>query len=89
MTAHSAPAIDHVTVTVNGEPRALPAGTTLRQLISDITGHALGADGSREDGGRLGIAAADAGVVVPRSRWNTHMLAPSAEIEVVTAVQGG
>ncbi len=57
------------TVRVNGEERELPAGTTLLPLIAALTGHDLRDDGSRADGGRLGVAAAIGGAVVPRSRW--------------------
>lgn len=89
MTSLSSSAADTIAVIVNGEPRTIPASTTLRDLITDITGHALNADGSRHDGGRLGVAAAVDSAVVPRSRWASHQLVSETDIEIVTAVQGG
>ena len=63
--------------------------STLLELITAVTGHALRADGSRDDGGKLGVAAAVGGVVVPRSQWGARTLLAGDEVEVVTAVQGG
>ncbi|MFK4853056.1 sulfur carrier protein ThiS [Microbacterium sp. ZW T6_19] len=77
------------TVRLNGADREVAAGSTLRDLVSDLTGHVLRDDGSRVDGGRLGIAAALGGAVVPRSRWAVCTVADGDEVEIVTAVQGG
>lgn len=78
------------TVHVNGEERTLVGeAPTLRDLVDAVTGHELGPDGSRLDGGRLGFAAAVGGDVVPRGRWSTRVLAQGDEVEIVTAVQGG
>ncbi|GAT72355.1 thiamin biosynthesis ThiS [Microbacterium sp. HM58-2] len=77
------------TVRLNGADHEVPAGSTLLDLVADLTGHALRADGSRADGGRLGVAAAVGGTVVPRGRWAARDIAPGDEIEIVTAVQGG
>ena len=77
------------TVRLNGADHEVVAGTTMLDLVAGLTGHALRADGSRADGGRLGVAAAVGGVVVPRGRWSVRALAEGEEIEIVTAVQGG
>lgn len=66
-----------VAVRLNGEPRALPAGWTVRDLLVD-----LGAD-------RPGVAVAVDGRVVPRSSHAERTLADGAVIEVIRAVGGG
>jgi sulfur carrier protein len=65
-----------MTVTVNGEPRQVPPGTSLAQVVAGLT--------SQE----TGIAAAVNGEVVPRTRWSAA-LHDADQVEVVTAVQGG
>lgn len=77
------------TVLLNGTDHDVAAGSTLLDLVADLTGHALRDDGTRADGGRLGVAAAVGGAVVPRGRWGTRDVAAGDEIEIVTAVQGG
>jgi sulfur carrier protein len=64
-------------VTVNGEARRVPAGTTLAGLVAAVTGLPAG------------VAAAVNGEVVPRSAWPAAVLADGDQVEVVTAVQGG
>ena len=64
-------------VTVNGEPRQVPAGTTLDQVVAAVTGQAAG------------VAAAVNGEVVPRGSWAGVPLGEGDRVEVVTAVQGG
>ena len=64
-------------VTVNGDNRELPPGTTLADLIAQVTASARG------------IAAAVDGEVVPRRAWPDTPLADGSVVEVVTAVQGG
>jgi sulfur carrier protein len=66
-----------MTVTVNGDPRELPAGTTLADLVTALVPSAKG------------VAAAVDGAVVPRRAWPDTPLADGTVIEVVTAVQGG
>jgi sulfur carrier protein len=66
-----------VQVTVNGEPRQLPAGMTVGQLVTAVTGLAAG------------VAAAVNGEVVPRRYWPGTLLQDGDRVEVVTAVQGG
>ncbi len=78
------------TVHVNGEVHALEGDApTLLDLVGAVTGHELAANGSRSDGGRLPIAAAVGGEVVPRGSWCAHLLAQGDDVEIVTAVQGG
>ena len=64
-------------VTINGEPREVPLGTTVDQLVRQVT------DQER------GIAAALNGEVVPRRAWPATPLADRDQVEIVTAVQGG
>jgi sulfur carrier protein len=66
-----------IRVTVNGEPREVPAGTTVAQAVAAVTGLASG------------VAAAVNGEVVPRRTWPGTPLADGDRVEVVTAVQGG
>jgi len=66
-----------MTVTVNGEPRDLAPGATLADIVSQVTQSAKG------------IAAAVDGEVVPRRAWRSTQLADGAQVEIVTAVQGG
>jgi sulfur carrier protein len=66
-----------VRVTVNGEPREIPAGTTVGHVVATVTGLATG------------VAAAVNGEVVPRRSWDGTPLRDGDRVEVVTAVQGG
>jgi sulfur carrier protein len=66
-----------MTVTVNGASREVPAGTTVEQLVAQVTD------------APSGVAAAVNGDVLPRRAWANTPLADRDEIEVVTAVQGG
>jgi sulfur carrier protein len=66
-----------MTLTVNGDPRELPRGTTLADLVTQLVPHAQG------------VAAAVNGEVVPRRAWPETPLADGSVVEVVTAVQGG
>jgi sulfur carrier protein len=66
-----------VIVTLNGEPREVPAGTTLAQVVGLLTDQ------------RTGVAAALNGEVLPRRTWVGTPLADRDQVEVVTAVQGG
>jgi sulfur carrier protein len=66
-----------MTVTVNGEPRDLAPGVTLADVVSQVTESAKG------------VAAALNGEVVPRRAWPDTPLADGAQVEIVTAVQGG
>ncbi|MCE4027908.1 sulfur carrier protein ThiS [Microbacterium sp. Au-Mic1] len=77
------------TIRLNGARHDVAAGSSLLDLVAQLTGRELRTDGTRVDGGRLGVAAAIAGSVVPRGGWALRTLADGDEVEVVTAVQGG
>lgn len=66
-----------ITVRVNGEQSQFPAGATVADVVSRLTG------------APQGIAVALDGTVVPRARWAGTALKAGADIEVLTAVQGG
>jgi len=66
-----------MTVTINGESREVPPGTTVEQLVRQVTDQ------------QTGIAAALNGEVVPRRAWPATPLADRDQVDVVTAVQGG
>jgi sulfur carrier protein len=66
-----------VSVTINGEPRDVQAGTSVAQLIKVVTDQ------------DKGIAVAVNGEVMPRREWPAAALADRDQVEVVTAVQGG
>jgi sulfur carrier protein len=66
-----------VNVTLNGEPREVPPGTTVAQLVGQLTDQTAG------------VAAAVNGEVLPRRAWAGTPLADRDQVEVVTAVQGG
>jgi sulfur carrier protein len=66
-----------MTVTVNGDQRELAAGTTLAEVVAQLTESPKG------------VAAAVDGTVVPRRAWPGTVLAAGSLVEVVTAVQGG
>jgi len=67
-----------VKLRVNGGEQELAAGTTLVQLVRELTG-----------GTQNGIAVALDGEVVPRQRWEGTTLADGQVVEVLHAVQGG
>ncbi|APY88740.1 thiamine biosynthesis protein ThiS [Streptomyces alfalfae] len=64
-------------VSVNGEVRDVPSGTTLDALVATLTT------------AHSGVAAALNETVVPRARWSSTALAAGDRVEVLTAVQGG
>ena len=66
-----------VPVTLNGEPRDLPDGSTVAQAVAELTA------------APSGVAAAVNGEVVPRGSWAVTALRDGDRVEVVTAVQGG
>jgi sulfur carrier protein len=66
-----------VTISVNGEPRQIAAGTALDALVRRLTA------------APRGVAAAVNETVVPRAQWATTALAEGDRVEVLTAVQGG
>jgi sulfur carrier protein len=67
-------------ITVNGAPNGLvQPGTTVRAML-DLLGI---------DAAARGVAVAVDGEVVPRAEWANAALADAAQVEVLTAVQGG
>ncbi|MEV6315100.1 sulfur carrier protein ThiS [Streptomyces sp. NPDC051776] len=66
-----------MTVSVNGEPRDVPAGTTLDEVVATLTT------------APSGVAAALNETVVPRGQWAGTPLGDGDRVEVLTAVQGG
>lgn len=66
-----------MTLTVNGEPKTVPEGLTLAQLVRD-----LGLE-------RNPIAVELNRRVVPRDRHGETRLAPGDRLEIVTLVGGG
>lgn len=76
-------------ITVNGAGRSVTSGTSVADLVSELTGRSIASDGHATDGTRLGVAVARNAAVVPRSRWSSTPLAAGDDIEIVTAVQGG
>ncbi|GAB2464545.1 sulfur carrier protein ThiS [Jatrophihabitans fulvus] len=66
-----------MTITLNGAPYELAGTTTIAELIERVTGASRGS------------AAVVAGEIVPRSQWSTTTLAEGAQVEIVTATQGG
>ena len=66
-----------MTLTVNGEPKSVPEGLTLDQLVRD-----LGLE-------RNPIAVELNRQVVPRDRHGETRLAPGDRLEIVTLVGGG
>ncbi len=66
-----------MTIQLNGKNREVADGLTLGALILDETGS-----------GRGSAAVLD-GAVVPRSEWDDTVLVAGADVEIITAVQGG
>lgn len=66
-----------IELTVNDEPRRLPAGTNLGRLVDEI------------GCGRRGVAVAVNEEVVPRSAWDTTPLDAGDRVEILRAAQGG
>ena len=62
---------------VNGEPWQLPTGTTVADVVARLSAEPRG------------IAVALDGSVVPRTNWAATPVPAGAQIEVLTAVQGG
>ena len=68
-----------MTIQLNGEPRAIEPGTTVRALL----------DALDVPGGARGVAVAVDAEVVPRGEWETTTLDDGAQVEVLRAIQGG
>jgi sulfur carrier protein len=66
-----------VPVRVNGQAREVPSGTTLAQVVAELSA------------APTGVAAAVNETVVPRGAWAATALAADDRVEILTAVQGG
>ncbi|HLP97918.1 MAG TPA: sulfur carrier protein ThiS [Sideroxyarcus sp.] len=66
-----------INISINGEPRQFPSGTTVTTLIE-----AMGLTGKR-------IALERNGEIVPRSIFTTQQLSDGDKMEIVVAVGGG
>ena len=66
-----------IAVTVNGDERHLPPGSTVADLTAELPGS-----------GR-GTAVARNGEVVPRSQWSGTRLDNGDRVEILQAAQGG
>ena len=66
-----------VKVIVNGQPREVPEGTSVAELVSSVAPAVSG------------VAAALNDEVVRRSDWEATTLRDADRLEVLTAVQGG
>ncbi len=64
-------------ITLNGEPRALAAPTTITQLLQ------------AESLAERRVAVEVNGAIVPRSRHDAHSLADGDKVEIVHALGGG
>jgi sulfur carrier protein len=64
-------------VVINGEPRAVPEGTTVARALAEL------------DLPERGIAVAVDREVIPRGEWARTTLGDGSRLEVVRAVQGG
>ena len=73
------PAATSVSVSVNGEPHQIPDGLTVPDLLRHV-----GLDPERS-----GIAVALGGAVVRRADWPATPVEDGADIEIITATQGG
>ena len=68
-----------MTVSVNGEPRAVAAGCNLKELLIAL----------RLDPARFGIAAAINSLLIERESWAETILKENDSIEIIRAFQGG
>lgn len=66
-----------LTVTLNGEPRALPAGSTVASLVRDL--------GLRADR----VAVEMNRTIVSREAWESTQIPAAANLELVQFVGGG
>lgn len=66
-----------MTITVNGEVRSIADDSSVAALMRQLAAHTRG------------VAVAVDGRVVPRSTWDDTVLREGADVEVLTAVQGG
>ena len=67
------------TLRINGEPREVPDGLTVDQLLTHLG----------RDPGQPGVAVAVDERVVRRAAWPETPVADGARVEIITAAQGG
>jgi len=78
MDANGAPeAVPEIEVRVNGRALALPADTTVAELVA------------RMAAGTPMVAVERNGEIVPRDRWGESAVAAADQYEIVRFVQGG
>ncbi|WP_024477252.1 sulfur carrier protein ThiS [Arthrobacter sp. CAL618] len=75
--------------TLNGQPRNTVSVSTLKHLITELTGRELTDAGQPIDKKQLGVAVAVNAELVPRTRWVEVTIQNGDDIEILTAVQGG
>lgn len=66
-----------VRILLNGEPRSLPAGLSVAQLLGEL------------DRDPRTVAVEHNGEILPRSRYATTAIVAGDELEIVHFVQGG
>ena len=66
-------------IRLNGEPADVAEGTTITDLLGRLDVPPEG----------RGVAVAVDAEVVPRGRWAGHVVPDGAQVEIVTAIQGG
>jgi sulfur carrier protein len=77
------------TITLNGARHTSRPRQSVADLVEEVLGVRVTADGSIRDGSTLGIAVAVNSVVVPRSAWVEAALSEGDAVEIVSATQGG
>jgi sulfur carrier protein len=75
--------------TLNGQARNTVSVSTLKHLITELTGRELTDAGQPVDKKQLGVAVAVNAEVVPRNRWAEVIINDGDDVEILTAVQGG
>jgi len=71
--------MSQVTLTLNGDTVTLASGTTVADLVAQVTGTE----------NPTGVAVAVDREVIPRSEWHSTPVVSQAQVEVVTAAAGG
>ncbi|GAA1199542.1 sulfur carrier protein ThiS [Prauserella alba] len=66
-----------MSIQVNGEARELPEDNTITGVLAAL------------DVPEQGVAVAVDGVVVRRAEWQSTVVGDGAQVEILTAVQGG
>ena len=68
---------EHMNITLNGKPKDLPAGTSLKTLVEQTAKNPAH------------VIAEMNGVIIERNRWDDTTIPEGAVIELVTFVGGG